>query len=117
MIEVADLESECRSVTDGEIAIINLESARRRSWDRLARDPMGAGIAERVVEEEQMALQFMSDMGALDRLEALGNFLGQLDATSARTALVQAQVASTTHRFADARRLLAQACRAGASRE
>jgi len=117
MIEAPDLDNECRSVTDGEIAVVNLESARRRSWDRLARDPMLDGTAERVVEEEQMTLQFMSDVGALDRLEMLCNCLGQLDATSARTALVQAQVASTTHRFADARRHLAQACHAGASQE
>ena len=117
MIEAPDLDNECRSVTDGEIAVVNLDSARRRSWDRLARDPMLDGTAERVVEEEQMTLQFMSDVSALDRLEMLCNCLGQLDATSARTALVQAQVASTTHRFADARRHLAQACYAGASQE
>jgi len=117
MIETTDLDDECRSVTDGEIAVLNLESARRRSWDRLAGDPMHAGTAERVVEEEQMTLQFMSDVVALDRLELLGNYLGQFDSTSARTALVQAQVASTTHRFADARRRLAQACHAGAPQE
>jgi len=64
-----------------------------------------------------MTLQFLNDVGALDRLEVLGDYLGQLDATSARTALVRAQVASTTHRFADARRHLARACHAGASQE
>ena len=116
MIETADHDL-CRPVTDGEIAVVNLDNARRRSWDRLARDPLGAGTAERVIEEEQMTLQFMGDVGALDRLEALGNYLGQLDAASARTALVQAQVASTAHRFADARRHLERACRAGASQE
>src|SRR5215470_14480551 len=113
MIETAD-HNVCRPVTDGEIAVVNLENARRRSWDRLARDPLGAGTAERVIEEEQMTLQFMGDVGALDRLEALGNYLGQLDAASARTALVQAQVASTAHRFAEARAGVAQARLRGA---
>src|SRR5215471_1019275 len=113
MIETADHDV-CRRVTDGEIAVVNLENARRRSWDRLARDPLGAGTAERVIEEEQMTLQFMGDVGALDRLEALGNYLGQLDAASARTALVHAQVASTTHRFAEARAGVAQARLRGA---
>src|SRR5262249_41099265 len=41
----------------------------------------------------------------------------RLDPMSARTALVQTQVASTAHRFADARRWLVDAERNGASRE
>ena len=117
MSEAASLDSGCYFVTDGEIAVVNLESARRRSWNRLARDPMGAGAAERIVEEEQMASQFLGDVGAHDRLEVLSMQLGLLDPTSARTALVQAQVASATHRFADARCHLAKAERDGASRE
>jgi hypothetical protein len=78
---------------------------------------MDPGTAERIVEEEQMVSQFLGDIEALDRLEALAMELCQLDQTSARTALVQAQVACATHRFADARRHLATAGRVGASRE
>lgn len=117
MIEAADIDSDCHAVTDGEIAVVNLDSARRRSWDRWTRDPTLVGAAERIVAEEQLTLQFLGDIGALDRLEMLANALGQLDATSARTALVQAQVASATHRFADARRHLALAERHGALHE
>jgi tetratricopeptide (TPR) repeat protein len=117
MIEAAILNDLCRPVTDGEIAVVNLESARRRSWDRLLVDPMAAGAAERVVEEEQLTLQYRSDAEALDRLERLANYLGQVDPGSARTALVQAQVASTAHRFADARGHLAQARDAGAAQD
>jgi tetratricopeptide (TPR) repeat protein len=117
MIEAASLREMCRPVTDGEIAVVNLESARRRSWDRLLADPMAAGVAERIVEEEQLTLQFRGHPGALDRLEMLADYLRRLDPDSARTALVQAQIASTAHRFADARRHLATAKRDRGLRE
>lgn len=117
MIEVPDVDSGRYCVTDGEIAVINLAGARRRSWDRLVRDPAATGVAELIVEQEQMAAQFLGDFGALERLEALATHLVGVDATSARTALVQAQVASTTHRFADARSRLAQAAERGAPAE
>ena len=103
MIASPDVESGCYSVTDGEIAAINLGSATRRSWERLARDPAATGVAELLVEQEQMAAQFLGDFAALERLEALAMHLARVDAMSARTALVRAQAASTTHRFADAR--------------
>jgi tetratricopeptide (TPR) repeat protein len=64
-----------------------------------------------------MGVQFLGDLGALERLEALATHLVRVDATSARTALVQAQVASTMHRFAEARSHLAQAAERGASAE
>jgi tetratricopeptide (TPR) repeat protein len=115
--ETAFVDSGWYSVTDGEIAVVNLQSSRRRSWNRLARDPMDPGTAERVVEEEQMVSQFLGDVEALDRLQVLSMQLGQVDPTSARTALVQAQVASAAHRFADARRRLATAERDGGLRE
>ena len=35
--------------TDGEIAAINLESARRRAWARFAQDPRLPGAAEAIV--------------------------------------------------------------------
>jgi tetratricopeptide (TPR) repeat protein len=95
--------------TDGEIAVINLESARRRSWNRFLADPLRQGAAETVVEQEQLTAQFVGDVQALDRLEALVGRLAQVGAASARAALVQAQVASMMHRFADARQFLARA--------
>jgi len=117
MIEAPDLDSGRYSVTDGDIAVINLDSARRRSWERLARDSAATGVAELIVEREQMAAQFLGDLGAIERLEALATHLVRVDAVSARTALVQAQVASMTHRFADARSHLAQAVERGAPAE
>lgn len=117
MIDAADLGGECYAVTDGEIAAINLRSATRRSWERLARDPAAAGVAELIVEQEQMAAQFLGDLAALERLEALAMHLARVDAMSARTALVQAQVASTAHCFAEARIYLAQAAERGAPAE
>ncbi|MBW0004552.1 MAG: hypothetical protein JO216_13805 [Hyphomicrobiales bacterium] len=101
-------------ITDGEIALINLESARRRSWSRFFQDPLRDGIAETIVEQEQLTAQFVGDVQALDRLDALVKRLTQAEA-SARIALVEAQVASLTHRFADARRCLERAHHAGAA--
>ena len=101
--------------TDGEIAVINLESARRRSWNRFLVDPLREYVAETVVEQEQLTAQFVGDVQALDRLEALVRNLAQAEADSARVALIQAQVASMMHRFADARHFLARAEVGGAS--
>jgi tetratricopeptide (TPR) repeat protein len=95
--------------TDGEIAVINLESARRRSWSRFFQDPLLDGRAEAIVEHERLTAQFVGDTSALDRLDSLAEHLAEIDAESARTALVRAQIASMTHRFAEARRHLAQA--------
>jgi tetratricopeptide (TPR) repeat protein len=104
MFEALDLQT-----TDGEIAVINLESARRRSWNRFFADPLREGVAETVVEHEQLTAQFVGDVQALDRLEVLVGRIAQVEAASARAALIQAQVASMMHRFADARHFLAQA--------
>ncbi len=101
--------------TDGAIAVANLQGARRRSWRRFAATPLAAGCAERVVDEEQATLQFLGDVDALDRLASLEAELQRVDPSSARTALVCAQVASAAHRFADARRYLAAARHAGAA--
>jgi tetratricopeptide (TPR) repeat protein len=100
--------------TNGEIAVINLESARRRSWHRFFADPLREGVAETVVEHERLTAQFVGDVQVLDRLEALVGNLAQVEAASARTALIQAQVASMMHRFADARHFLARADSGGA---
>ena len=109
MTEVAELDHELFRTTDGEIAIANLDSARLRSWSRFHQDPRRTGAAEIVLEHELLTAQFAGDFSALDRLESLAEQLVQLDASSPRTALIQAQVASTLHRFSDARRHLAQA--------
>jgi tetratricopeptide (TPR) repeat protein len=100
--------------TDGEIAVINLESARQRSWNRLLADPLREGVAETVVEQEQLSAQFVGDVQALDRLEALVRRLAQVERASARAALIQAPLAAMMHRFADARHFLAQADIGGA---
>src|SRR4051794_27737466 len=114
MTEAAVLDSEPFQTTDGEIAIINLKSARERAWSRFHQDPQRRGAAEIVLEHEQLAAQFAGDMSALARMELLAEQLDQLDGASARTMLVQAQVASAAHRFSDARHYLAQASLGGA---
>ncbi len=88
MSEAAEFHDTCFQTTDGDIAVINLESARLRSWSRFYQDPMREGIAETVVEHEQLSAQFAGDLTALDRLEFLAKQLSQTDAASARTALI-----------------------------
>ena len=114
MTETVVLDSECFNTTDGEIAIINLNSARLRSWSRFYQDPQRPGVAETVLEHEQLTAQSAGDLSALSRLEALAEQLAQLDASSVRTTLIQAQIASALHRFSDARHYLAQASLVGA---
>jgi hypothetical protein len=116
MSAVADLGDRCPSATDGEIAAMNLESARRGAWARFAREARLSGVAEAVVDHECLAAQFLGDLVALDRLEALASQFGLVD-DSYRAALVHAAVASTVHRFDDARDHLARAARMGAPRE
>jgi tetratricopeptide (TPR) repeat protein len=114
MTKKSNQDIECVPTTDGDIAVINLESARRRSWSRLHQDPLREGMAQTVIEHEQLSAQFVGDLTALDRLEFLAKQMSQTDAASARTALIQAQVASMTHRFAEARLHLEQAESRGA---
>ena len=109
-------EPDLPRATDGEIAAINLESARRRAWARFAQNPRLSGAAEAIVHHENLAAQFLSDLDALDRLEALASQFARAD-DSFRSALVQAEVASTVHRFAEARDHLACAAQMGAPRE
>ena len=94
------------SLTDGDIAVNNLESARRHSWSRFWRDPLRPGIAESIVEQEQLTAQFVGDMGALDRLDTLVQCLDRVEAESPRITLIRAQIASMAHRFAEAKRSL-----------
>jgi tetratricopeptide (TPR) repeat protein len=109
MIEVPDLELSFPVATAGEIAVHNLESVRQQSWGRFWQEPRRPVIAESIVEQEQLAAQFLGDMGALDRIKSLVNQLDRVDAESSRTALIHSQVASMGHRFAEARGYLAQA--------
>jgi tetratricopeptide (TPR) repeat protein len=105
MIEAPEIEL-VYSLTDGNIAVNNLESARQRSWSRLWHDPLGPSIAECIVEQEQLTAHFVGDPGALDRLDTLIKHLDRLGQESPRTTLTRAQIASLGHRFAEARRYL-----------
>jgi len=116
MIVAPEVDCGVTPTTDGEIAIINLESARSRSWTRFFADPTRDGVAETVVENEQLALQLIGDVCALDRVTLLAAQLARGHAASARAALIQAQVASMAHRFSDAGHHLAQAEINGAPR-
>ena len=109
-------EPDLPPATDGEIAAINLESARRRAWARFAQDPRLPGAAEAIVYNENLAVQFLGDLDALDRLEALASQFARAD-DSFRSEFVLAEVASTVHRFAEARDHLARAASLGAPRE
>ena len=116
MSTIVDLHRSCPPATNGEIAAINLESARRRAWARYTRDPRLPGVAEAIVYHENLAAQFLGDLDALDRLEAVASQSSRAD-ESFRSAFVQAEVASTVHRFAEARDHLACAASLGAPRE
>jgi tetratricopeptide (TPR) repeat protein len=69
-----------------------------------------------IVDDERLATQFLGDLDALDRLDVLASQFARAD-DSSRAALVQAEVASTVHRFADARDHLARAALIGGPRE
>jgi hypothetical protein len=112
MTAILELDQPGPTATDGEIAAINLESARRSAWARFARDPGLPGAAETVVDHERLATQFLGDLDALDRLDALASHFARVD-DSYRAALVQAEVASTAHRFAEARDHLGRAALMG----
>jgi hypothetical protein len=116
MSPIVELDQPCPPATDGEIAAVNLESARRRAWARFARDGRLPGAAEAVVGSERLAAQFLGDLDALDRLDALASQFVRMD-HSFRAALVQAEVASAVHHFADARRDLKRAAQMGGPRE
>src|SRR5882672_11306168 len=116
MTSIADVGHPCPAATDGEIAAINLTSARRRALVRFAQDARLPGVAEAVVDKERLAAQFLSDLDALDRLDALASQFALVD-DSSRAVLVHAEVASTVHRFDDARGHLARAALMGGPSE
>lgn len=101
--------------TAGDIAVINLASARQESWSRFWRAPQRPGTAETLLEQEQLTAQFVGDLAAFDRLQILVNELDSANPDAAQTSLVAAQVACATHRFVEARGRLAQAVSRGAS--
>src|SRR5262249_7657568 len=113
---IAELDRAFPAATDGEIAVINLESARRAAWARFVHDPRLPGVAEAVVDQERLVAQFLGDLDALDRLETLASQFARVD-DSYRAALVHAEVASTVHRFEDARGHLARGAQMGGPRE
>ncbi len=111
--DAAAIDVEPIVATAGEIAAINLASARQRSWNRFWRSPEHPGVAELIVEQEQLTAQFTGDLGAFDRLEMLVAELSSAEPESTRAALISAQVACSVHRFADARQSLALAIARG----
>ena len=113
MIAEPDLATGPVQATDGVIAAINLRSTLAQSWNRFWQAPLRAGIAEGLIEQEQLNAQFLGDLDAYDRLEQLAGHLLRLDPDSARTALIEAQIAASTHRFAHARECLARATERG----
>jgi tetratricopeptide (TPR) repeat protein len=115
MIEAPDPPIDLAPATAGDIAVINLESARQQSWSRFWRAPERPGTAETIVEQEQLTAQFLGDLAAFDRLEILVNQLARTNPEAAQTSLIAAQVACATHRFVEARAWLAQAVARGAS--
>jgi hypothetical protein len=116
MTAIVERDQAWPAATDGEIAAINLESARRHAWTRFAHDPRRPGVAEEIVDDEILVAQFLGDLDALDRLEALASQFGYVEDTS-RAALVHAQVASAAHRFEDARGHLVRAALMGGERD
>ncbi len=100
--------------TDGEIAAINLRSVVGQAWGRFWQAPGRPGIAESIVEMELLNAQYLGDLGAYLRLEKMARHLAHVGTQSARTSLLEAQVACSTHRFADARLSLARAIEQGA---
>jgi tetratricopeptide (TPR) repeat protein len=103
MIELPILEVGFIEATAGEIAVVNLESARQQAWSQFWQSPRREGIAEYIVEQEQMTAQFHGDFRAFDRLDALVGQFVHLGEDPSRTSLIRAQVAAGTHRFNEAR--------------
>ena len=117
MAQAANVEVERIATTAGDIAAINLDSARQRSWNKFWAAPEQPQVAELIVEQEQLTAQFLGDLAAFDRLDVLVQEIARVAPESARTALIAAQVACATHRFAEAREYLARARERGAERE
>jgi hypothetical protein len=116
MNAIMEADRACPVATDGTIASINLTSSRIRAWQRFTQDPRRQGAAEEIVEKERLAAQFLGDLVALERLNAVASQFARVE-YSFRAALIHAEVASTMHRFDEARGHLAAAAVMGAPRE
>src|SRR5215470_8720406 len=114
MMQEWGLDIDWLRATDGRIASINLESARRRSWSRFFQEPQRIELAAAVLENERLTAQFIGDVDSLDRVDFLARYLDKVDASSTGALLIRAQVASMLHRFADAKRYVAPAALDGA---
>jgi len=111
--DASDFVEQFAPATDGDIAAINLASARGQSWSQFWRAPTRPGTAELIVEQELLTAQFVGDTTAFDRLGTLVDEIARAVPGTGRAALIAGQVAGATHRFAQARRALAQAAEAG----
>ena len=109
MMADPELATNSLLATDGIIAAVNLRSTLAQSWNRFWQAPLRPGIAEGLLEQEQLNAQFLGDLDAYDRLEQLAGHLLRVDPGAPRTALIEAQVAASTHRFAHARACLVRA--------
>ena len=110
-------EPDLPRATDGEIAAINLESARRRAWARFAQRP---APPRRCGGDCRITSGWQRNFSVIwTRSIAWKRSPRNLHAwtNSSRAALVQAEVASTVHRFAEARDHLARAALMGGPRE
>jgi len=81
MIEAADLDSECFVLTDGEIAVLNLESARQRSSSNFYQNPVQTGVAEVVIEHEQLFLNPCGRAALTSRSPLAAGGSGRIEAT------------------------------------
>lgn len=97
------------SATEGVIALINLESSRVRSWHMLNSFPDRSETKERVLQEEQQRIMYLSDATALDRLQVFAETLCHDTPCSVGTQIFAAKVASMRHCFASAALHLAEA--------
>ena len=107
MTALVELDPACPPATDGEIAAINLQSARRGALHKTPRSP---APPRRLSNQERLVAQFLGDLDALDRLDTVAAQFARVDGSS-RAALVQAEVSSIVHRFDDARDHLARRSR------
>jgi hypothetical protein len=114
MTQVPGICADWPPTTDGEIAVINLDSSRQAAWSRFWQWPLRPGIAELILEQEQLSAQFLGDVKALDRCAWLVGELTRVVPDSSCTALIAAHVASMAHRFSEARDHLTRAKALGA---
>ena len=89
--------------TAGDIAVVNLESSRERSWHVLSTWPDRRGTVKRIVEEEQHLVQYLGDATALDRLVTLSSSLCGNCSHSVECQVIAAQLASMRRCFSDAK--------------